>query len=59
MNEKLAKRIADVVSDGFDDEEYREQTEQRLINELNDLDNNSEIRAALIILCEMLEEARL
>lgn len=59
MNEKLAKRIADIVSDGFDDEEYREQTEHRLINKLNDLDNNSEIRGALIILCEMLEEARL
>ena len=52
----LAKRIFDNVSDGYDDEEEREETEKRLFNELSDLPENSLIKAALQSLCERVED---
>lgn len=53
---ELAKRIIDCISDGYDDEENREETENLLYNELSQLNNDSLIKAALIRLCETIEE---
>ena len=53
---ELAKRIIDCISDGYDDEEIREETEMKLYNELSQIDNDNPIKAALIKLCETVEE---
>lgn len=53
---ELAKRIFDCLSDGYDDEEYREETETKLWNELSQISNDSYIKAAFIRLCERIEE---
>ena len=53
---ELAKRICDCLSDGYDDEEYREETETALYNELSQISNDSFIKAALLRLCERVEE---
>lgn len=55
-NEKLAKRIFDCLSDGYDDEENREEAEILLCDSLSQLDKNDPIKAALIRLCETIEE---
>lgn len=52
----LAKRICDCLSDGYDDEENREETEIALYNELSQISSDSFIKAAFIRLCERLEE---
>ena len=52
---ELAKRIVDCISDGYDDEEHKEDTEINLYNELSQLDSDCYIRAALIKLCETIE----
>lgn len=52
----LAKRIFDCLSDGYDDEEFREETETVLYNELSQISNDSFIKAALLRLCERVEE---
>ena len=52
----LAKRIFDCLSDGYDDEEFREETETALYNELSQISNDSFIKAALLRLCERVEE---
>ena len=52
----LAKRIFDCLSDGYDDEEFREETETALYNELSQIPNDSFIKAALLRLCERVEE---
>lgn len=53
---KLAKRICDCLSDGHDDEESREETETALYDELSQIGNDSFIKAALLRLCERVEE---
>ena len=53
-NERLAKRIIDCISDGYDDEEYREEAMQSLVAEL-DHGNMQNIKAALRILCSLVE----
>lgn len=55
-NYELVKRIIDCLSDGYDDEETREETEEILHNELLQISNDSFIKAALIRLCERVEE---
>lgn len=55
---ELAKRIVDCISDGYDDEEIREETEIKLYNELSQLNNDNPIKAALIKLCEAIEECQ-
>lgn len=55
---ELAKRIIDCISDGYDDEEIREETEMKLYNELSQLNNDNPIKAALIKLCEAIEECQ-
>ena len=53
---KLAERICDCISDGHDDEEYREETVTALCNELSQMDDSSYIKAAFVKLCETIEE---
>lgn len=53
---ELAKRIIDCISDGYDDEENREETEIGLDNELSQIDSDNVIRNAMIALCERIEE---
>ena len=53
---ELARKIIDCISDGYDDEENREEVETALYNELSQLDGNSVVKAALLRLCETIEE---
>ena len=53
---ELAKRICDCVSDGYDDEEAREEDENRLRAELEELEDDSYILAALKLLCTRVED---
>lgn len=53
-NEVLAKRIIDCISDGYDDEEYREEAMHSLVAEL-DQGNLKNIKAALKVLCSLVE----
>ena len=53
---ELARMIVDALSDGYDDEENREETETALYNELSQLSGNSLIKIALRQLCERVEE---
>ena len=53
---ELTKRICDCLSDGYDDEEYREETEIALYNELSQIDNDSLIKVTLSKLCDHIEE---
>lgn len=55
-SEELAKRIIDCISDGYDDEENREEMEMKLYNELSQLNNDNSIKVVLIKLCETIEE---
>ena len=53
---ELAKRICDCLSDGYDDEEFREETETTLYNELLQIPDDSFVKAALLRLCDRVEE---
>lgn len=53
---ELARRIFDCLADGYDDEENREEAEISLYNELSQLNGNSAVKAALLMLCETIEE---
>lgn len=53
---ELSQKVFDVLSDGYDDEEVREQAETDLYNELSQIPDNSAIRIALYRLCERIEE---
>ena len=52
---ELAKRIYDCLSDGYDDEEYRDDAETELYNELSQIGNDS-VKVALLRLCERIED---
>ena len=52
----LSRRICDCLSDGYDDEESREEMETALYNELSQISNNSFVKVALLRLCERVEE---
>lgn len=56
---KLADRIIDVISDGYDDEENRDESVSKLRAELESLGDGSELKAALDELCNRLEELTL
>ena len=45
---ELAKRIFDCISDGYDDEENREETENLLYDSLSQLNNDNLIKAACL-----------
>lgn len=53
---ELARKIIDCLSDGYDDEENREEAEIALYNELSQLNGNSTIKVTLLKLCETIEE---
>ena len=53
---ELSRMILDALSDGYDDEENREETGIALYNELSQLSGNSVIRIALQRLCERIED---
>ena len=53
---KLAERIIDCISDGYDEEEYREEATTALYNELSQINNTSNIKAAFVMLCKRIEE---
>lgn len=52
----LATKICDCISDGYDDEEYREESEKALYTELKKLSRGNILKAALTSLCERIEE---
>lgn len=57
MNDaELTKRIIDCISDGYDDEENRSETETELYETLSRLDNGNIIKSAFMSLCERAEE---
>lgn len=53
---ELSRMIVNSLSDGYDDEENREEVETALYNELSQLSGNSVIRIALQKLCERIED---
>lgn len=53
---ELTNMILNALSDGYDDEENREETEVALYNELSQLSGDSFIRVALQRLCERIED---
>lgn len=53
---ELARKIIDCLSDGYDDEENREEAETELYNELSQLNGNSAVKVALLRLCGTIEE---
>lgn len=53
---ELSRMVLDALSDGYDDEENREETEVALYNELSQLSGDSFIRVALQRLCERIED---
>ena len=52
----LSERIFDCLSDGYDDEEFREESINDLYNEISQLDGHSTLRAVLSALCDRIEE---
>lgn len=52
----LSVKIIDCLSDGYDDEENREEEEIMLFSELSQLSGDSIIRIVLQRLCERIEE---
>ncbi|RGI72019.1 hypothetical protein DWZ29_11025 [Anaerobutyricum hallii] len=55
-NSKLAKKIVDCLSDGYDDEENREEAERALCNDLSQLKEDSIVKTAILRMCETIEE---
>lgn len=53
---ELSKKVFDALSDGYDDEENREEEERSLYGEISLLPGDSFIRAALERLCERMED---
>lgn len=52
---ELTKRIIDCLSDRYDNENDREETENVLYNELSQISNDSFVKVALLRLCERIE----
>lgn len=55
---ELANKILDCLSDGYDDEEYRENDVEMLAEDLSG-GKNETIKAAFIALCERIEALEL
>ena len=53
---ELARKIIDYLSDGYDDEENREEAERALCNDLSQLKEDSIVKAAILRMCETIEE---
>lgn len=52
----LSERICDNLSNGYDDEEGREEEESALYNELSQISNDSFVKVVLLRLCERIED---
>lgn len=55
-NYDLAEQVVSCLSDGYDDEEHKEETVMALYEELADISDDSFLKAALTRLCERIEE---
>ncbi len=53
---KLAKKIVDCLSDGYDDEENKEEVERALCNDLSQLKEDSIVKVAILRMCETIDE---
>lgn len=53
---ELVQRICNCLSDGYDDEKNREETENILYNKLSQISSDSFIKCALVRLCDRIEE---
>ena len=52
---KLAKKIVDCLSDGYD-EENKEEVERALCNDLSQLKEDSIVKVAILRMCETIDE---
>ena len=52
----LTKMIIDSLSDGYDDEELREEAGREMYNEISQLPGSSVIRTVIRRLCERIED---
>lgn len=55
-NRDIAELIFDSLSDGYDNEEERQETEAEIAAELEQLEEVATLKAALIALCERVGE---
>lgn len=59
-NYELANLIFDTLSDGYDDEELKDETVQALVNEIEESEDNGisllTVKSALLRLCKRIEE---
>lgn len=53
---KLAKKIVDCLSDGYDDEENKEEVERALCNDLSQLKEDSIVKVAILRMYETIDE---
>ena len=53
---KLEKKIVDCLSDGYDDEENKEEVERALCNDLSQLKEDSIVKVAILRMCETIDE---
>lgn len=53
---ELAEKVVDCLSDGYDDEENRDETENLLYDSLSQISNDNPIKIVLVRLCETIEE---
>lgn len=53
---ELAEKIVDCLSDGYDDEENRDEIENLLYDSLSQISNDNPIKIVLVRLCETIEE---
>ena len=53
---QLAEKIVDCLSDGYHDEENRDEIENLLYDSLSQISNDNPIKIVLVRLCETIEE---
>lgn len=53
---ELAEKVVGCLSDGYDDEENRDEAENLLYDSLSQISNDNSIKIVLIRLCETIEE---
>lgn len=53
---KLANELIDIISDGYDDEEYREEAVCALVASIEGSDNEAELETAIDAAIEILED---
>ena len=53
---ELAEKVVDCLSDGYDDEENRDETGKLLYDSLSQISNDNPIKIVFVRLCETIEE---